>query len=265
MTNEFLQFNLRPELVQAVTELGYTTPTPIQIDMIPVMVTGCDVIGQAQTGTGKTAAFALPILHRLVSGQGSVQALILTPTRELATQVSEAIAEYGKFMGVRTLAVYGGQAYGPQINKLNRGVDIVVGTPGRLIDLINKKVLDISHVHTVVLDEADEMLSMGFVDDIETILSSTPAERQTALFSATMPTEIRRLAGKYMHQPHEITIKREQVTVDNTEQRYYLVYHKDKLAALTRLFEMDEFTSVLIFVRNRAASSEIANQLTARG
>ncbi len=265
MTNEFMQFNLRPELVQAVTELGYTTPTPIQIEMIPVMITGCDVIGQAQTGTGKTAAFALPILHRLVSGQGSVQSLILTPTRELATQVSEAIAEYGKFMGVRTLAVYGGQAYGPQINKLNRGVDIVVGTPGRLIDLINKKVLDISHVHTVVLDEADEMLSMGFVEDIETILSSTPAERQTALFSATMPTEIRRLAGKYMHQPHEITIKREQVTVDNTEQRYYMVYHKDKLAALTRLFEMDDFTSVLIFVRTRATSSEIANQLTARG
>jgi len=265
MTNEFMQFNLRPELVQAVTELGYTTPTPIQIEMIPVMITGCDVIGQAQTGTGKTAAFALPILHRLVNGQGRVQSLILTPTRELATQVSEAIAEYGKFMGVRTLAVYGGQAYGPQINKLNRGVDIVVGTPGRLIDLINKKVLDISHVHTVVLDEADEMLSMGFVEDIETILSSTPAERQTALFSATMPTEIRRLAGKYMHQPHEITIKREQVTVDNTEQRYYMVYHKDKLAALTRLFEMDDFTSVLIFVRTRATSSEIANQLTARG
>jgi len=265
MTNDFMQFNLRPELVQAVTELGYTTPTPIQIEMIPVMATGCDVIGQAQTGTGKTAAFALPILSRLTRGRGPVQSLILTPTRELALQVSQAIADYGKYIGVRTLAVYGGQAYGPQIDRLNRGVDIVVGTPGRLIDLINKKVLDISQVHTVVLDEADEMLSMGFVEDIEIILSSTPAERQTALFSATMPGEIRRLAGKYMQQPYEITIKREQVTVENTEQRYYMVYHKDKLAALTRLFEMDDFTSVLIFVRTRAASSEIANQLTARG
>ncbi len=265
MTTEFTQLNLRPELVQAVAERGYTIPTPIQIEMIPVMLTGRDVIGQAQTGTGKTAAFSLPILNNLEAGSKNVQALIVTPTRELALQVTDFVTEYGRFSGVRVLAVYGGQPYGPQNQKLRRGVDIVVGTPGRLIDLMEKRVLDIQHVRTVVLDEADEMLSMGFAEDMEKILAQTPAERQTALFSATMPPEIRRLADKYMREPESINIKREQVTVETIEQRYYLVNNADKMAALTRLFEVEEITSALVFTRTRAGCGELANELSARG
>src|SRR5512139_678555 len=186
MTTEFTSLNLRQELMQAIGDLGYVTPTPIQAGMIPLMLTGVDVIGQAQTGTGKTAAFALPILHNLEPAR-TPQALILAPTRELALQVAGAIKDYGKHLSVRVLAVYGGQPYGPQINSLKRGVDIVVGTPGRLIDLMERNVLDLSGVKTVVLDEADEMLNMGFIEDVESILDATPSERQTALFSATMP------------------------------------------------------------------------------
>ncbi|MCA9954686.1 MAG: DEAD/DEAH box helicase, partial [Anaerolineales bacterium] len=174
MTTEFTDLSLHPQLVQAVTERGYTTPTPIQTAVIPVMLTGQDVLGQAQTGTGKTAAFSLPILHNLVPGQGHVQALVLAPTRELGLQVAEAMTEYGRYRQISVLAVYGGTAYGPQIGALRRGVDIVVGTPGRLLDLMQSKKLDLSQVQTVVLDEADEMLSMGFVEDIEAILQETP-------------------------------------------------------------------------------------------
>ena len=194
MTSEFDALNLRPELVQAVTERGYVTPSPIQAGMIPIMLTGADVIGQAQTGTGKTAAFALPILNNLEADQGHIQALVLAPTRELALQVADAMTGYGAHSRVRVLAVYGGQPYAPQINQLKRGVDVVVGTPGRLLDLLKRGVLDLSKLRTLVLDEADEMLSMGFIDDIEAILNETPAERQTALFSATLPKEIRHLA-----------------------------------------------------------------------
>ena len=265
MTTQFTDLNLRPELVQAVTALGYTEPTPIQAALIPVMLTGVDVIGQAQTGTGKTAAFALPILNNLESEQRHVQALVLCPTRELALQVAGAITEYGQTLNVRVLAVYGGQPYGPQISRLNRGVDVVVGTPGRLMDLMDRNALNISHVKTVVLDEADEMLSMGFVEDIETILAETPAERQTALFSATLPAPIRRLAGKYMNKPQSIQVQREQVTLVAIEQRYYLVNQGDKLAALTRLFEIETITSALIFVRTRVGTGELANELTRRG
>ncbi|KAF0109214.1 MAG: ATP-dependent RNA helicase DeaD [Anaerolineaceae bacterium] len=265
MTTQFTDLNLRPELVQAVTALGYTEPTPIQAALIPVMLTGADVIGQAQTGTGKTAAFALPILHNLEPGQRHVQALVLCPTRELALQVAGAITEYGSVQNVRVLAVYGGQPYGPQISKLNRGVDVVVGTPGRLMDLMDRNSLNISHVKTVVLDEADEMLSMGFVEDIETILAETPADRQTALFSATLPNPIRRLADKYMHAPQSIQVQRAQVTLEAIEQRYYLVNQADKLAALTRLFEVEPITSALIFVRTRAGTGELSGELTRRG
>lgn len=265
MTTEFTQLDLHPQLVQAVAERGYLTPTPIQASLIPVMLTGQDVIGQAQTGTGKTAAFALPMLNNLESDGHHVQGLVLAPTRELALQVAEAIGEYGRYRKVRVLAVYGGQSYSLQINSLKRGVDIVVGTPGRLLDLMQKGILNIQNVRTVVLDEADEMLSMGFIEDIETILAETPAARQTALFSATLPLEIRRLADKYLRDPQAITIQREQVTVAAIEQRYYLVNEADKLAALTRLFEMEPFTSVLIFVRTRAATGELANELTGRG
>ena len=236
MTAEFAQFNLHASLLKALTELGYTTPTPIQSGMIPLMLTGVDVIGQAQTGTGKTAAFALPILNNY-QPRKSPQALVLTPTRELALQVAEAMQDYGRHLGAKVLAVYGGQGYGQQVMQLRRGVDIVVGTPGRLLDLLDRKLLDFSAIQTVVLDEADEMLKMGFIDDVEAILAKTPATRQTALFSATMPPPIRRLADKYMRAPQSVTIQRNQVTALAIEQRYYLVRPSDKIAALTRILE----------------------------
>ena len=265
MNNEFSQLNLHPELVQAVTARGYTSPTPIQSAVIPVMLDGHDVLGQAQTGTGKTAAFALPILQRLTPGQGAVQALVLAPTRELAMQVSHAIFEYGRFHGASVLPVYGGQPYERQIRRLQKGVDIVVGTPGRLLDLMRQKALDLSQVRTVVLDEADEMLSLGFIEDIEAILQRTPAARQTALFSATLPAAIKQLAGKYMREPQSIAIERKQLTVESIEQRYYLVHEGDKLAAMTRLFEAEVISRALIFTRTRVATSDLADALTARG
>jgi ATP-dependent RNA helicase DeaD len=265
MTNEFATLNLRPELVQTVAELGYTQPTPVQTQLIPLMLAGHDVLAQSQTGTGKTAAFALPILQTLVPGQRHVQALIVTPTRELAMQVADAIYGYGNQLDARVMAVYGGQAYSRPKRRLERGVDILVGTPGRLLDLIRQNVLKLDAVRTVVLDEADEMLSMGFIEDIETILQETPAKRQTALFSATLPKAIRKLADRYLDTPKSITIEHQQLTVETIDQRYYLVNHKDKLAALTRIFEVEEITSALIFTRTRAASSELANLLTLRG
>jgi len=265
MTEEFITLNLRPELTHAISELGYSEPTPIQSAIIPLMLAGQDVIGQAQTGTGKTAAFALPILNSIQPGQKHIQALVMCPTRELALQVSQAFSEMGQFCEVRVLAVYGGQPYGPQITRLNKGVDVVVGTPGRMLDLLERNCLNLGRVRTVVLDEADEMLSMGFIDDIETILAGTPTERQTALFSATLPTPIRRLADRYMHDPQPVTIQREQITVAAIEQRCYIINGKDKLAALTRIFEMEEVTSALIFVRTRAATGELAALLSARG
>lgn len=265
MTTDFQSLNLRPELVQAVAELGYTEPTPIQSAIVPIMLNGQDVIGQAQTGTGKTAAFSLPILQNLDPEYEGVQALVMTPTRELAVQVANAIYDYGRHMGVKVLAVYGGQPYNRQINRLQRGVNIVVGTPGRLLDLIRQKALHLGGVKTVVLDEGDEMLSMGFIEDIEAILEQTPSIRQTTLFSATMPPAIRRLADRYLCEPQHVTIQREQVTVAAIEQRYYLVNQADKTAALTRLVESEAITSALIFVRTRAGTGELADELEARG
>ncbi len=265
MTDEFTQLGLHPQLVQAVSDLGYTTPTPIQSKVIPLMLAGHDVIGQAQTGTGKTAAFALPILQTMERGQRNIQTLILAPTRELAVQVAEATSEYGSRQKVRVLAVYGGQPYGRQISRLRQGVDIVVGTPGRLLDLIDKGYLDLSGVSTVVLDEADEMLSMGFIDDIKEILKLTPSERQNALFSATISTEIRSLADKYMHSPQSVTIKSKQLTVDTVDHRYCLVNKEDKLAVLTRLFEVENITSALIFASTRVGTSDLVNELMGRG
>jgi ATP-dependent RNA helicase DeaD len=265
MNTEFSQLGLHPQLVQTVTELGYTAPTPIQADVIPMLLAGHDVIGQAQTGTGKTAAFALPILQNLNPEAEGVQSLILAPTRELALQVSQAFEEYGRHLKVTVLAVYGGQAYDRQIRNLRRGVDIVVGTPGRLLDLMERKVLDLSTVRTLVLDEADEMLSMGFIEDIEAILKATPETRQTALFSATLPPAIRNLAGSYMRDPQSVTVQRKQMTVSAIEQRYYLVNESDKLNALTRLFEMEALTSSIIFVRTRISAGDLANELNGRG
>ena len=265
MTNEFTALNLRPQLALAVSELGFTEPTPIQTAVIPPMLAGQDIIGQAQTGTGKTAAFALPMLQNLNPGQGQVQGLIVAPTRELAMQVARAVHDYGQFMDMRVLAIYGGTPYGRQKNRLKKGVDVVVGTPGRLLDLIKQSALDLSGARTVVLDEADEMLSMGFIEDIETILQETPDGRQTALFSATLPPAIRHLAKRYLRDPQTITIARQQMTVASIEQRYYLVNEQDKLAALTRLFEVEPISSALIFARTRVGTSELANELSARG
>ncbi len=264
MTTDFTSLNLREELAQAVTALGYTEPTPIQAAMIPVMLTGADVIGQAQTGTGKTAAFALPILHNFQPNR-KPQALVLAPTRELALQVAEAMLAYGRLLKVRVLPVYGGQPYAPQISQLKRGVDVVVGTPGRIIDLLERKVLDLGDVKTVVLDEADEMLNMGFIESVEAILATTPTERQTALFSATLPARIRALAARFMRDPQAVSVKRATLTVQATEQRYYLVHESDKLNALTNLFEMESMTSVLVFARTRAETTRLASELSVRG
>jgi ATP-dependent RNA helicase DeaD len=265
MTNKFDALGLYPQLVQAVDERGYSEPTPIQNEVIPLMLAGQDVMGQAQTGTGKTAAFALPILQQITPEIGHVQALIVAPTRELALQVAKAIYDYGRHRQVRVLTIYGGQAYSRQINRLRKGVDVVVGTPGRLLDLIKQKALDLSRVRTVVLDEADEMLSMGFVEDIEAILAQTPSTRQTALFSATLPAAIRQLADRYMREPTAVTMQQKQLAVATIEQRYYLVNQADKLAALTRLFEFEDISLALIFARTRLGTGELANELTVRG
>ncbi|ARA93907.1 RNA helicase [Rhodothermaceae bacterium RA] len=265
MPSSFSDLGLHPSLVQTVTDLGYTEPTPIQAGLIPVLLTGRDAIGQAQTGTGKTAAFSLPLLHHLTPGSGAVQALVLAPTRELAMQVANTLYTYGRARQARVLPVYGGQPYHRQIRRLQQGVDIVVGTPGRLLDLIRQQALDLGQVRTVVLDEADEMLSMGFIDDIEAILQATPAERQTAVLSATLPAPIRRLAIRYLRDPETVAIGTRQRTAATVEQRYYLVHQRDKLAALTRLLEMEPVESVLVFARTRANTVAVAHALTDRG
>ena len=264
-TETFADFGLHPDLVQTITELGFTDPTPIQQAAIPLLLAGRDLIGQAQTGTGKTAAFALPILHRLTPRQKGVQALVLAPTRELAIQVAEAIQRYGQGRGISVLAVYGGQSYQLQLRSLRQGVEVIVGTPGRLLDLTNQGSLDLSTVQTVVLDEADEMLSMGFVEDIELILDRIPTERQTMLFSATISKRVQGLSARYLRDPETVSITPKQLTGATIEQRYYLVNQQDKVNALTRLFEMETIDSALIFVRTRLGTGELANQLTSRG
>jgi ATP-dependent RNA helicase DeaD len=265
MIDTFDAIGLRPELVQTLTEMGHYVPTVIQSELIPTMLAGRDVIGQSQTGTGKTAAFGLPILQTLQGGQRHVQCLIMAPTRELAIQVTDAMERYGRRTGARVLALYGGQPYPAQMRGLKKGVDIVVGTPGRLLDLIQRKSLDLQRVSTVVLDEADEMLSMGFIEDIEAILQETPAQRRTALFSATMPDPILRLAGRYLRDPFSFTMGRRKLTVATVEQRYYLINPSDRLAALTRLFEVESIGSVLVFARTRVGTGELANELVSRG
>lgn len=267
MSHAFTELHLHPHLVQAVTELGYTDPTPIQSAVIPILLAGQDVLGQAHTGTGKTAAFALPLLHALSTAprERAVHALILVPTRELALQVAQAITAYGCYTEAQVLAVYGGQPYSQQLRRLREGVDIVVGTPGRILDLIQRTALELGKVRTVILDEADEMFSMGFIDDLEAILQATPARRQTALFSATLPPAVRRLAERHLQNPRSVVIQPQQRTLTATEQRYYLVHEAEKLAALTRLFEVEAMTSTLIFVRTRVGTGELAAELSGRG
>jgi ATP-dependent RNA helicase DeaD len=267
MTTEFLGLTLHPVLIQAAADLGYTTPTEVQTRVIPLMLEGKDVLAQSQTGSGKTAAFAFPILDNLINSEerGIIKTLVLTPTRELAIQVADAIKEYGRNQKVSVLPIYGGQHYGTSRRRLKEGVDVIVGTPGRLQDLIRQRILDLSQVNTVVLDEADEMLSMGFVEDVENILQETPASRQTTLFSATLPKRIRQLADKYMSEPETIMVQRKALTVDTVDQRYYVVKEKDKMAALIRLFEAEDIGATLVFTKTRIGSGRVANDLIQRG
>ncbi len=264
-TPAFDQFGLSAELVQTAAELGFTAPTPIQQAVIPPIVAGRDVIGQAQTGTGKTAAYGLPLLHRLDRQHRGVQALVLAPTRELAIQVAAALEQYGRGVGAKVLALYGGQSYQQQLRSLRERVEVVVGTPGRLLDLMEQGNLDLGGVRTVVLDEADEMLSMGFVEDIESILDRIPPERQTLLFSATISRRVLGLSKRYLRDPQTVSVTPEQLTGASIEQRYYLVNPQDKVAALTRLIEMETIDSALVFARTRLGTGELANQLSTRG
>ena len=265
MGSTFEILGLQPQFIQAVEAMGFTQPTPIQNHAIPAMLAGRDVIGQAQTGTGKTAAFMLPVLQMLQPGHKAIQALILAPTRELAKQVAEASLQLAGETQVRVLAVYGGQSYTIQKRALERGVDVVVGTPGRLLDLISQKVLDLSQVHHLVLDEADEMLEMGFIDDVEAILKEITQERQIALFSATLPEAIRSLAKRYLVDPQRISLSPERLTVDETEQRFCRVREENKFVALTRLLEVEPVTSALIFVRTKARAQDLADDLARAG
>ncbi|HLM61320.1 MAG TPA: DEAD/DEAH box helicase [Pyrinomonadaceae bacterium] len=266
--NSFEKFGLRVELLKAIKEVGYEAASPIQLKTIPVLLAGKDIVGQAQTGTGKTAAFALPTLEKIDVQSRSVQALVLTPTRELAIQVAEAFHTYAKFLGgIRVLPVYGGQSISQQIKHLRGGVQIIVGTPGRVMDHMRRETIDLSRLTAVVLDEADEMLRMGFQEDVEWILSHTPPERQTALFSATMPRQIRRLAEKYLNEPVNIEIERKTLTVPNIKQFYINVTENQKTDALTRLLEMETATgeAVLIFHRTKIGADSLTNKLQARG
>ena len=253
-------------LLEALKGVGYETPSPIQAATIPPLLAGRDVLGQAQTGTGKTAAFALPVLARIDIARAMPQALVLAPTRELAIQVAEAFQKYAA--GLRdfhVLPIYGGQSYGPQLQALRRGVQVIVGTPGRVIDHLERGSLDLSQLKTLVLDEADEMLRMGFIDDVETVLKKVPSTRQVALFSATMPAPIKRIAQTYLREPVEISIKAKTTTATNIRQRYWWVSGLHKLDALTRILEAEPFDAMIVFARTKQATEELAEKLAARG
>ena len=262
----FNQLALKQPLLKALEDVGYETPSPIQAETIPLLLDGKDVVGQAQTGTGKTAAFALPILSRLDLKQKNPQVLVLAPTRELAIQVSEAFQKYAHHMkGFHVLPIYGGQDYGVQIRALQRGVHVAVGTPGRVMDHIRRGTLVLDNLSSLVLDEGDEMLRMGFIDDVEWILDQTPDDRQIALFSATMPKQIRRIATRYLNNPVEVTIQVKTTTAETIRQRYWPVQGFHKLDALTRILEAEPFDAMLIFVRTKMATVELSEKLEARG
>ncbi len=262
----FAGMGLAPPLLEALAEVGYEAPSPIQAATIPVLLTGADIVGQAQTGTGKTAAFALPALSLLDLARRQPQVLVVVPTRELAIQVAEAFRKYAaRLPGFHVVPVYGGQSYEPQLAALRRGAHVIVGTPGRLIDHLKRNTLNLAAVRTVVLDEADEMLQMGFVDAIEEILNQAPPQRQVVLFSATMPAPIRRIARKHLRDPQEITIRAKTGTAARTRQRYWLVDGLHKLDALTRILEVEPFDAMLVFARTKLATTELAGKLEARG
>jgi ATP-dependent RNA helicase DeaD len=262
----FNQLALQDSILKVLDEVGYETPSPIQAQTIPLLLEGRDVLGQAQTGTGKTAAFALPMLSRLDLKQKDPQVLVLAPTRELAIQVAEAFQKYASHMhGFHVLPVYGGQDYRGQIRALQRGVHVVVGTPGRVMDHMRRGTLKLDKLSALVLDEADEMLRMGFIDDVEWILEQTPERRQIALFSATMPQQVRRIASQHLHEPVEVTIKVKTTTADTIRQRYWPVSGLHKLDALTRILEAEPFDAMIIFVRTKTSTVELAEKLEARG
>ncbi|MGC9184836.1 MAG: DEAD/DEAH box helicase [Thiomonas sp.] len=265
-TSPFAELGLPEPLLQALRDVGYESPSPIQAATIPPLLAGRDVLGQAQTGTGKTAAFALPILARIDCNARHTQALVLAPTRELAIQVAEAFARYAAHLpGFNVLPIYGGQSYVPQLASLKRGAHVVVGTPGRIIDHLERGTLKLDQLAHMVLDEADEMLRMGFIDDVESILQKTPPQRQVALFSATMPSAIRRIAQTYLRDPQEITIKAATTTATHIQQRYWMVSGLHKLDALTRILEVEPFEGMIIFARTKQATEELAEKLAARG
>jgi ATP-dependent RNA helicase DeaD len=265
-TPSFRDLNLAEPLLKALDEIGYETPSPIQAQAVPYLLKGLDLLGHAPTGTGKTAAFALPLLSRLDMKSQHVQIITLTPTRELAIQVAEAFQRYAKHIkGFHVLPIYGGQEYSGQIRQLRRGVQVVVGTPGRVMDHMRKGTLKLGNLQAVVLDEADEMLRMGFIDEVSWILEQTPEKRQMALFSATMPKEVERIARKHLHNPQEISIKAKTATAETIRQRYWQVSGFHKLDALTRILEVEQFDAILMFVRTKTATSELAEKLEARG
>jgi ATP-dependent RNA helicase DeaD len=262
----FADLQIHPSVLQAVADVGYESPSAIQAATIPAMMAGSDVVGLAQTGTGKTAAFAIPILSKIDPASKTTQALVLAPTRELALQVSEAFGRYGAHLpDINVLAVYGGASYGPQLAGLKRGAQVVVGTPGRVIDHLEKGTLDLSRLDYLVLDEADEMLQMGFAEDVERILADTPEYKQVALFSATMPPAIRKITAKYLHDPVEVTVKGKTATAENISQRYLQVAGPRKMDALTRVLEVEQGGAMIVFVRTKQATEEVAERLKARG
>jgi ATP-dependent RNA helicase DeaD len=262
----FSDLALSDAVLKALRDVGYETPSPIQAATIPHLLAGSDVVGQAQTGTGKTAAFALPILSKMDVQKADPQALILVPTRELAIQVAEAFQRYATYMkGFHVLPVYGGQSYTPQLQSLRRGVHVVVATPGRAMDHMKRGTLDLSSLRHLVLDEADEMLRMGFIDDVEWILEQAPAERQIALFSATMPPQVRRIAQRHLREPAEVTIRSKTTTASKIRQRYWIVSGMHKLDALTRILEAESFDAMIVFTRTKIATEELAERLAARG
>jgi ATP-dependent RNA helicase DeaD len=265
-TTSFRDLKLSEPLLRVLDEIGYETPTPIQSQAIPLLMNGRDILGHAPTGTGKTAAFALPLLSGIDVRNKNIQVLTLTPTRELAIQVAEAFQHYASHIkGFHVLPVYGGQEYGGQIRQLKRGVQVVVGTPGRLMDHMRKGTLKLGGLQAVVLDEADEMLRMGFIDEVQWILDQTPDKRQMALFSATMPREVERIARRYLNNPAEISIKARTATAETIRQRYWQVSGLHKLDALTRILEVEPFDAILMFVRTKTATMELAEKLEARG
>ncbi len=262
----FADLGIHPAVLQAVIDVGYESPSAIQAATIPALMAGSDVVGLAQTGTGKTAAFAIPILSRIDVSSKHTQALVLAPTRELALQVAEAFSRYGaNIPQINVLPIYGGQSYVVQLAGLKRGAQVVVGTPGRVIDHLERGTLDLSHLDYLVLDEADEMLQMGFAEDVERILAGTPEYKQVALFSATMPPAIRKITSKYLHDAVEVKVKSKTATAENITQRYIQVAGNRKMDALTRVLEVEPFEAMIVFVRTKQATEEVAEKLRARG